>query len=53
MTLLEYPSGTDLFSAPDSEETMDAAKQYISENGLTWEHVRLVRRENQIVVVRR
>ncbi len=51
--LTDYPSGFVIYAGWD----VDKARQWINENGLTQDHVKLVRRkaepEDQILVVRR
>lgn len=47
------PSGQELFAGPDCEEVLERAKKFISDEGYTSEEVKLVRRNEQILVVAR
>ena len=49
--LQNYPSGFVLFAG--GEENLEDARAYIKDNGLTQDHVKLVKTENSILVKRR
>lgn len=43
--------GTVMYASDDSEASITDAREYIRQNGLTSEQVKLIRRDGQILVV--
>lgn len=51
--MTEYPSGMQLFAAPDDELSVAEAKEYLKANGYDASTVRLVKADGQIRAIRR
>lgn len=48
---MKYPVNTVLFAAADTPECIEAAKKYVNDNNLTFDDVKVVRRDDSVLVV--
>lgn len=48
--MTEFQSGQQLFAGPDCDEVLAEAKKYIVDMQLDTDKIKLIRRENQILV---
>ena len=46
----DYPAGYTLFAGPDDGETLDEAKVYCLQNGLTPDTARIIRADGMLIV---
>lgn len=52
--MTEYPTGTQLFAAsPGDDVAIEAAREYIKNNGYTAETVKLVKSEGMVLVIKK